>query len=69
MSRAAATMSRLTADSADRRIRSTDRWSGFEILSIETPSESPILANSANTTTNSGTRLLSMANSQFIAAQ
>ena len=69
MSRAAATINRRTADSAFRRIPITWRWSGLDIRSIVTPSESPIIANSFKTSTKRGARLRSMANLKSIPAQ
>ncbi len=61
ISRAAAMMSLLAADSAVRRMRSTWRWRGFAILSTLPPSVSPISANSSAMMPKSGIRQRSMA--------
>ena len=68
MSRAAARMSRLTADSAVRNLPRMNRCSGFEIRSTVPPSVNPISANSFAMTPKSGTRQRSIAEFRSISA-
>ena len=66
MSRAAATIRRLTANSAVRNLPRIKRWSGFDIRSTVPPSVSPISANSFAMTPKSGSRQRSIAEFRFM---